>query len=44
MHRKLTTRLFVLMLGLALSGCGKDPEVAKREFLHSGQQYVAAGK
>ena len=44
MHRKLTTRLFVLMLGLALSGCGKDPEVAKREFLRSGQQYVAAGK
>jgi len=44
MYRNSTARLFVLILGVALAGCGKDPEVAKREFLRSGQQYVAAGK
>src|SRR6187399_3233846 len=33
--------LFALLL---TSACGKDPEIAKREFLQSGDQYLAAGK
>src|SRR3954465_14676797 len=44
MTRTLTACLFVLLAGVALAGCGKDPEVAKREFMRSGQQYVVAGK
>jgi len=44
MNRKLTASLFVLTVVVALAGCGKDPEVAKREFMKSGQQYFAEGK
>src|SRR5262245_4541951 len=44
MSRKLTARLFVLTVTLAFVGCGKDPEVGKREYLKSGQQYVSNGK
>lgn len=34
----------VSIVALLISGCGKDPEVAKREFLKSGDEYIAAGK
>src|SRR5215831_13239689 len=34
----------VVAVGLLLVACGKDPEVAKREFMKSGQQYAASGK
>src|SRR4030095_4505338 len=44
MQRKRTASLFILTLVVALAGCGKDPEVAKREFMKSGQQYFANGK
>src|SRR5512138_1366539 len=44
MIRNWTAHLFVLTVVFALAGCGKDPEVAKREYVKSGQQYVAAGK
>src|SRR5215208_2693000 len=44
MNRKVTAVVLVLSVAVALAGCGKDPEVAKREFMRSGQQYVAAGK
>jgi len=36
---------FVLsLLAFGVLSCGKDPEVAKREFLKSGDAYVAQGK
>jgi len=35
----------VLLIGaLAFTGCSKDPEVAKREFVRSGDEYVAQKK
>jgi tetratricopeptide (TPR) repeat protein len=33
-----------LLVSLANSGCSKDPEVAKREFLQSGDRYAAEGR
>ena len=32
------------LCALWADGCSKDPEVAKREFLKSGDDYVAQGK
>jgi tetratricopeptide (TPR) repeat protein len=32
------------MVVIAVGACGKDPEVAKREFMRTGQQYAASGK
>jgi tetratricopeptide (TPR) repeat protein len=34
----------VLILALGTAACGTDPEVAKRQFLKSGDEYAAAGK
>lgn len=36
--------LLTSFLTFALAACGKDPEVAKREFLKSGDDYAAQGK
>src|SRR5688500_3787679 len=36
--------VFVLLLVMAVSACSKDPEVAKREFLASGDRYFAEQK
>jgi Flp pilus assembly protein TadD len=34
----------LVLSALTLTGCSKDPEVAKREFMESGDRYVAEGK
>src|SRR5262245_47551864 len=44
MIRKSLCYSLVLVLAGLVFGCGKDPEVAKREYMKSGQDYVAAGK
>src|ERR1041384_5783354 len=44
MIRRSLKCVLVLAVGVALGGCGKDPEVAKREFLKNGQQYATNGK
>ena len=36
--------VFVLLLVVAASACSKDPEVAKREYLASGDRYFAEKK
>ena len=44
MIRRSLKCVLVLVVGIAVGACGKDPEVAKREFLKNGQQYATSGK
>lgn len=37
-------RTLLLIVATVAGGCAKDPEVAKREFLQSGDAYAAAGQ
>ena len=44
MIRNSMKRLLIVVVAVGLGACGKDPEVAKREFMKNGQQYATAGK
>src|SRR4030095_1769936 len=39
-----TVRAAVFIGAFLVAGCGKDPEVAKREFLKSGEEFIAQKK
>src|SRR5690349_14468429 len=36
--------LAIVLTALVMVACGKDPGVAKREYMKSGDEYVAQGK
>jgi len=44
MIRRSLKCVLILVVGVVLAACGKDPEVAKREFMKNGQQYATSGK
>src|SRR5436853_7312116 len=42
--RRFSVFLLVILLGLTLVGCSRDPNVRKQKYFESGDRYFAKGK